>query len=52
MLKPRAALNALLSKKTILKGHLERFETALNKLLSLNIKESEEHQKNKLFYLK
>ncbi len=46
IIKPRDALSKQLSKKSIVKQSLERFEAELQKLRAVNPSESEEHQKN------
>ena len=48
IIKPRDALSKQLSKKSIVKQSLERFEAELQKLRAVNPSESEEHQKNEI----
>ena len=48
IIKPRDALSKQLSKKSIVKQSLERFEALLQKLKTVNLSESEEHQKNEI----
>ena len=43
---PRDFINPLLSKRSVIQSDIEKFQISLEKLLHVNIIESEEHQKN------
>lgn len=45
---PRDFINPLLSKRSVIQSDIEKFQISLEKLLHVNIIESEEHQKNEV----